>query len=155
MYLARPLKGLLFAGVAVVATASLAFPTVRDDDGEHGEESEMHEQMEVIEDQVRLLRRSLRKPEQNAASLASLHTAQQAAMVCKALAPHRTESESDKEAFVAAYRADMCTMIQQLLECEKAVLAGDNEKAQALFKDAKRSEKAGHEKYQEKEEDDG
>lgn len=171
MSLPRSLKGLLCIAVAVTVTASLAFPISTSsvlahananananaiansgDDGEgreHSEESELHEHMEAIETQVRLLRRSLRKPEENAASLASLHIAEENALICKALIPHRAESEDDQDAFLAAYRADMCTMIQQLLECEKAVLAGDNEKAEALFKDAKRSEKEGHKKYQE------
>lgn len=140
-------------GIVLLALAGAPFvqgdPAPASRDG-----GELHDRMEKIEDHLRVLRRSLRDAERDADSLAALHAAQLEAMACKPLVPERAseQPEADRAAYVNAYRADLCTAIQGLLEVEKAVLAGDHEKAQELFKDVKRLEKAGHEKYQVEEE---
>lgn len=139
--------------VLAVAAAALIAPIVPALDGEA--ENELHERMEKIEDSMRFLRRSLRKPEQDQETLRVLQEAESEALVCKTLVPTRAAGEADRDAFLVAFRSDMCSFIQQLLEVERAVLAGDHEKAQELYKDIKRFEKSSHEKYQEPEEDDG
>lgn len=113
------------------------------------EDTELATQMEQMDDEMKKLRKSLRDPATNADSLDTLTKLQQLTVTAKALTPTKAAEmpEPEKAKFVAAYRKDMAGLLAAYAQIEVAVLDGDNEKAEALFKDLKKIEDDGHEKY--------
>ena len=113
------------------------------------EDTELAKQMEQMDDEMKKLRKSLKDPATNAASLETLTTLQQLTVTSKALTPAKAAAmpEAEKAKFVAAYRKDMAALLAAYAQIEVAVLDGDNAKAEKLFKDLKKIEDDGHEKY--------
>jgi len=109
--------------------------------------------MEVIQDQLKFLRRNLKKPEENPASLAAIQEMQRAAVACKAMDfPMAEAAEGEaREELLTGYKLEMIGLIESLLQMERALLAGDNDKARELYKTVKAFEDSGHEKYLEEE----
>jgi soluble cytochrome b562 len=105
--------------------------------------------MEVIEEGMKKLRRSLKKADENPASLEAIAKMQTAAVASKALTPAMaaTLPEADRAKFAQAYRKDMAAMIADVCQMEIALLDGDNAKAQELHKKLGEHEDAGHKKY--------
>jgi len=121
----------------------------RVDDGE--EDSPLLKDMEVIQDQLKFLRRNLKKPEENPASLAALQEMQRAAVACKGMSfpmADRAEGEAKAE-LQKGYKLEMIGCIEAMLQMERALLEGDNDKARELYKTVKAFEDSGHEKYTE------
>ena len=114
-------------------------------------DTELAKQMEIIDEGLKKLRRTLRKPDQNKDSLEIINQIQAAAVACKALPPAKAAKlpEAERQKFVMAYRKDMAAMIVQLLNMEIAVLEGNNDKANEIHKGMKKIEDEGHEKYEE------
>jgi soluble cytochrome b562 len=107
--------------------------------------------MEIIDEGLKKLRRTLRKPDTNKESLEIINQVQAAAVASKALTPAKAAKmpEAERQKFVAGYRKDMAAMIVQLLNMEIAVLDGNNDKANEIHKSMKQIEDEGHKKYEE------
>ncbi len=115
------------------------------------EDTELQKQMEVIEDGMKKLRRSLKKAEDNAQSLETIGKMQAAAIACKTEVPPAAAKvpEADRAKFLAGYRKGMVALVAEMCQMEIALLDGDNAKAEELFKGLKKIEDDGHEKYSE------
>jgi len=113
------------------------------------DDSPLLKDMEVIQDQLKFLRRNLKKPEENPASLAALQEMQRAAVACKGMPfpmADRAEGEAKAE-LIKGYKLETIGMIESMLQMERALLEGDNDKARELYKTIKAFEESGHEKY--------
>lgn len=111
--------------------------------------TDLAKQMEVIDDGMKKLRRSLRKPDQNEASLDTIAKIEAAAVACKSMTPSlATTMPSDQQApFVADFRKRMVALLESMCNMESAVLDGDNAKAQDIYKQMKQEEEDGHDKF--------
>ena len=149
-----PLRTTSFFALSLVALF-LALPSApaeaaRQDDATE-EDSPLLKDMEVIQDQLKFLRRNLKKPEENPASLAALQEMQRAAVACKGMSfpmADRAEGEAKAE-LLKGYKLETIGLIESMLQMERALLAGDNDKARELYKAVKAFEDSGHEKYTE------
>ncbi len=135
---------LVSAALLVIAPANarLAFAA---------EDTELAKHMEEMQDNLKKLRKSVKTPAEDAASLESLTKMQQATVASKALTPKKaaTLPEADRAKFVAGYRKEMAALLEHLCKIEVALLDNDNAKAEELFKGLKKIEDDGHEKYSE------
>ncbi len=102
-----------------------------------------------LESALKKLRRSIRKEEEDAASLASLQRIQEAALRCKTLVPALAADlpEAERPAFLRAYRREMAAFLEKAVACEIALLDGDREKARALQKALADMETPAHERF--------
>jgi len=149
-----PLRTTSFFALSLVALF-LALPSApaeaaRQDDATE-EDSPLLKDMEVIQDQLKFLRRNLKKPEENPASLAALQEMQRAAVACKGMSfpmADRAEGEAKAE-LIKGYKLETIGLIESMLQMERALLAGDNDKARELYKTVKAFEDSGHEKFTE------
>ena len=142
---ALALATLLFALPSAPAEAA------RQDEATEEEDSPLLKDMEVIQDQLKFLRRNLKKPEENPASLAALQEMQRAAVACKGMPfpmADRAEGEAKAE-LIKGYKLETIGLIESMLQMERALLEGDNDKARELYKTVKAFEDSGHEKYTE------
>jgi hypothetical protein len=114
-------------------------------------DTELAKHMEVVEEGMKKLRRSLRKPDTNAESLETLGKIQAATVASKSLTPAKAAKipEAERQKFVTAYRKDMAKMLNAFIDMEVAVLDGDNAKAMEIHKKMKEIEDEGHKKYEE------
>ena len=113
------------------------------------DESEIDRQMEIVEDAIGKLRRSLRDEAKNEESLASAATIEEAVLKAKLLTPKLTATlpEGEREAFVRAYRKELCALLRDLLELEEALLDRDYEPTKELFKKLRETEDPAHERF--------
>ena len=132
----------LFAAAPALLTPGVAMAA---------DDTELAKQMEVIQDEQKALRKSIKSAGDNAASLEALTKMQQATIASKALVPAKAAEmpEAERAKFVAAYRKDMAAMLEHLCKIETALLDNDNAKAEQLFKGLKKIEDDGHEKFSE------
>ena len=149
-----PLRTTSFFALSLVALF-LALPSApaeaaRQDDATE-EDSPLLKDMEVIQDQLKFLRRNLKKPEENPASLAALQEMQRAAVACKGMSfPMADKAEGEAKAeLLKAYKLETIGLIESMLQMERALLEGDNDKARELYKTVKAFEDSGHEKFTE------
>ncbi len=115
------------------------------------EDTELAKQMEVMQENLKKLRKTVKNAADDAASLEALNNAQAAAVASKALVPAKAAQvpEADRAKFVAGYRKEMIALMEHLGKIEVALLDNDNAKAEELYKGLKGIEDAGHEKYSE------
>ena len=113
------------------------------------DDSPLLQEMDVIEGQLKLLRRNLKKPEENATSLKAIQEMQRAAVACKAMSfPMAEAAEGEAKAeILKGYKLEMIGMIETILSMERALLNDDNDKARELYKTIKGFEDSGHEKF--------
>lgn len=113
------------------------------------DESEIDRQMEVVEDAIGKLRRSLRDEAKNEESLTAVATIEAAVLKSKLLTPKMAAAvpEAEREAFVRAYRKELCAMLRDLLELEDALLDRDYERAAPIFKQVRQLEEPAHERF--------
>lgn len=135
--------------LALVYVLPAATAEVSRQDEEHDEDTPLLKDMEVIQDQLKFLRRNLKKPEENAASLAAIQEMQRAAVFCKGEDfPMAEAAEGEaREEILKGYKLEMIGMIEAMLQIERALLAGDNDAARELYKTIKAFEDSGHEKF--------
>ena len=152
------LRPLTFALVAVICLGSSTLPRLAvaqdKDDGKSKVkdlDTELAKQMETIDEGMKKLRRSLRKPESNTESLEWIEKIEKAAAKSKDLIPARAAKvpEADRAKFVESYKKDMDAFIKAVGEMKAAVKDGKNDKAQEVYKTLKTQEDKGHEKYTE------
>jgi hypothetical protein len=115
------------------------------------EDTELSKHMEQMKEAQKNLRKSIKDPAQNKASLDALTKFQEHTVASKALVPAKAAKlpEAEKAKFVAAYRKEMAGLLTHLAQIETAVLDNDNAKAEELFKGLKKVEDDGHEKFSE------
>lgn len=121
-------------------------------DDEHEDETPLAQAMHKVEDALKDLRRSVRDPEKQAETLASLVVCQEASLFCKSQPPAMLQSiPAEKQAeFLKAYRLEMIAFERALLDLEAAVLEGkDVEALKEMFTNLKRLEDPAHERFTE------
>ena len=147
-----------FAGLPALRAADAPTPIPARASEEPGKvkKTELHEHMEAIEESMKKLRRTIRKPDSSADSLELIARIEQEAFVCKGMVPSRaaTLPEAERPKFLAAYRKDMAGFIGQVLQIESAVLDGDSDKAMTLYRGLKTVEDDSHDKYMQQDEKD-
>ena len=137
---------------ALALTLAAAVPAaLQDSDGEHREQDLLHENMELVEETLGRLRRELRDAANHRTALERVVVVQRAVLICKSLVPPMAESlpEGERQAFVDAFRGEMVELMRGLLELEQALLADDNEAAQAALRVVREMEDPGHERFTE------
>ena len=118
---------------------------------EKKKKTELSHKMEVMDEGMKKLKRTLKKPDQNEESAKLIDTIIEAAKAARELSPEKTGtlSDADKAKFVEAYQASMDKLIGTMGQMKKAVEAGDNKKAMELHKSLKTQEEDGHDKFME------
>ena len=136
--------------VAALLLFVLAVPATAADDGA-GEEPELYQKMEMMQDHYRTLGRGLRRP--SADDLPDLLEAVQQlellTVQTKVLIPSKAASidEADRPAFIQAYRLKQIETLETLLKMETALLTLDFDAASEQW-DALKDDKAeGHEEF--------
>lgn len=136
----------VLGGRAAIARSAVAEqePVAQEED--HGP---IAEAMETMEDELRVLRKSLRDPAQNESSLKSIVAFQVAVGSAKVAAPPMVAKQpAEKRAELTnAYRKMMIDLSHKLLTLEELVLDGKLEEAQTLFKEIRGMEEDGHERF--------
>ncbi len=135
---------LTFAFVAL-----LSLPTAGLTAAEGDEHTPLGEQMEVIGDAFRQLRRQAEDPEQNTSTLELLATMRAAAEKALELKPEYTadQPEDEQAKFVEAFRQDMHAFIGLIDEATAAIKAGDNTKAAGLVDQMRDAQRSSHKAY--------
>ena len=153
--LALPLAGVMVVGRPVLKPVAAMAAAAQDKEGGEKKvkdlDTELAKQMEVIDEAVKKLRRTLRKAESNKDSLELIDKVEKAATKSKDLVPALAakKPEADRAKFVENYKKDMDAFIKSVGEMKAAVEAGQNDKAQEVYKNLKTQEDKGHEKYTE------
>ncbi len=111
----------------------------------------LEERMLVLKRGMRSLRRSLKDPEKNAASLEIVTEMAAAVGHGKILPPPMIEAipEERRDDFLLEYRKSMVSMQMELLKLEMGLLEGDREAAKSSYESLKEMEDAGHERFTE------
>ena len=146
------------AAAALLAGRPLATPAVaaaQDKEDAKSEvkdlDTELAKQMEIIDEGIKKLRRTLRKAESNKESIELIEQVEKAAVKSKDLTPAMAAKipEAERAKWVESYKKDMDAFIKTLGEMKAAVKEGKNDKAQEVYKTLKTQEDKGHEKYTE------
>lgn len=118
------------------------------------DKGELHEHMEVIDEALGKLRRSLRDPARCDESLDHIVLMQEKSLACKGLLPRLiTELPVEERAAMERdYRRVMVDFLIAQLELEAALLDGDPDAAKTAFKQVRSMEESGHERFTEEEE---
>jgi len=127
---------------------------LQDPEGETTEEHQetpMEVQMERVENAMRSLRRSVRKPEARADSLGHVQECQEGLMLAKDLEPMMAAKipEAERAAFVRDFRMGMVEALESYLELERALLEERDDDAKELYKKAAGLEDPAHELFTE------
>jgi len=153
--LALPLAGVMVVGRPVLRPVAAMAAAAQEKEGEEKKvkdlDTELAKQMEVIDEAMKKLRRTLRKADSNKESLEHIEKIEKAAAKSKDLIPALAakKPEADRPKFVENYKKDMEAFIKSVGEMKAAVQAGQNDKAQDVYKTLKTQEDNGHEKYTE------
>ncbi len=105
--------------------------------------------METIEEGMETLRKSVRDPALFGESIEVVEKMVQAAAWARTETPKMAANvaEGERAAFVRAYRKEMIELLVELLRLEAALLEGNTEDAQKIYKNLKKMEEAGHERF--------
>lgn len=142
----------LVIGLARVGTAAYGNSPAQDPEKQEPEtETELARQMEIVEDGLRSLRRSVRDPAKKADSLAAVIACERAIVAAKSEVPSMAARvpEAEREAFVTAFRLEMLGLLENFLVLEKALLEGRNDELRDLYKVLKGLEDPAHERFTE------
>ena len=158
----RKHRPLIFALAALICLATSTLPrralaaaVAQDKDDEKSKvkdlDTELAKQMETIDEGMKKLRRTLRKPDSNKESVEWIEKIEKAAAKSKDLIPARAAKvpEAERAKFVENYKKDIDAFIKSVGEMKTAVQDGKNDKAQEVYKTLKTQEDKGHEKYTE------
>ncbi len=140
----------LFGLFALVLLSLPLLAAMNQDPAPHDpDETPLMLQMQELKAGMKGLRRSVRDPEKYGEALETVLTMQASAQLAKLEIPVMAAGlpEAERPAFNLAYRQDMVVMQQLLLELELALLRGDSENAQAIYKRLKTLEEEGHEHF--------
>jgi soluble cytochrome b562 len=109
----------------------------------------LQKHMEEIEKEMKNLRKTLKKSDDNATSLKSIDVIKKASHECLPLIPAMAKDipEADRAKFSESYKKEMEAFIAEVDKLEAAVKAGKNDEAVEIHKNLKKLEDKGHEKY--------
>ncbi len=133
---------LLLSFLALPATAA---------ESETGEDSELYQKMEMMQDHYRTLGRGLRRP--SADDLPELLEAVQQlellTVQTKVLIPSKAASidEAERPTFIQAYRIKQIETLETLLKMERALLSLDFDEASTQWDALKEDKAEGHEEF--------
>jgi len=141
------LTGLL--GLALALTFVLPAATSRADE----EEGPLHDAMETINTNFKLLRRQARRLDFDEQSIAWVVEMQAKAVEAMHLEPHKAEklNGTEKQQFIIGYRKQMKLFIMELMDLEIALLEGRKEDASKHIDALATHKSDGHEKYTDEE----
>jgi hypothetical protein len=149
----RWLSGLLIVGLMVAGGVAMwsgtAAPSVAAAQPE--EATELTGKMEEIDKRVRVLRRTLRSEEHNEMSLNFIAELQGYVLEAKLLEPAKAANipTGERDAFVAAYRKELATLLIETVNIEIAVLDNDLETAMKIYEKVAAMEEPAHQKFME------
>ena len=111
----------------------------------------LEERMLVLKKGMRFLRRSLKNPEKDAASLDFIIEMQKAVAEGKLIPPPMVDAipKEGRTGFVLDYRKLMILTQQELLKLEMGLLENDRDSAKAAYDALKAMEDTGHERFTE------
>jgi hypothetical protein len=137
---------LLAAASMVIAPVA---PRVSFAADEKSKDTELSKKMEEIQDHLKKLRRSVKDSANNKDTLETLSKLEELTVASKSLVPAKLSSvpEAERAKFVTGYRKSMAALLEHFCKIETAVLDNDNAKAEELYKQLKKIEDDGHEKY--------
>ena len=140
---------ILKKSLSVILLSGLVLATPPGVQSARADDTPLAKQMEEMQDHLKKLRKSIKTPAENAASLESLDKLQLATVASKNLVPAKaaTLPEAERAKFVAGYRKEMVGLLEHLCKIEVALVDNDTAKAAELFKGLKKIEDDGHEKY--------
>jgi soluble cytochrome b562 len=140
---------LLLIAALLAAPLSLLFSTSARAEEEKKQKSELHKKMEVIDEGMKKLKRTLKKADQNEASLKIIGNITDMAKECKEMTPSMAAKmpEADRKKFIDDYQKSMAQLIGMMGDMKKAVEAGDNKKAIEIHKTMKDFEEDSHDKF--------
>ena len=141
----------LAAGLFALPSAAVAQEKDEEKSTVKDLDTELAKQMEIIDESMKKLRRTLRKAESNADSLVLIEKMEKACVASKDLVPAMASKvpEAERAKWVEAYKKEMEVTIKTVGEMKAAVKANNNDKANELYKTLKQQEDKGHEKYTE------
>ena len=115
----------------------------------HVQKGELSDRMSDMEDLFKTLRRSIRKADAKAESVATIGKITELLEKSKTLDPAWAAKlpEADRAKFITAYKQDISAVIAQFGEMRKAVEADDTAKSQEIYKEIVKAQDAGHDKY--------
>ncbi len=147
---------LLLLAALLAAPLSTFFQGVVRAEEEKKQKTELNRKMETIDEGMKKLKRTLKKPDQNEASLKLIEQILATANQCKVLDPAKAAKlpEADRKKFVDEYHGAMAHLIETMEQMKKAVADGDNKKALELHKSLKGQEEDGHDKFMESDDKD-
>lgn len=145
------IPGLLLFAALVFGTVVFASTARQEAAPAAVQETRLMAHMERMEQALDTLRRSLREPAENAKSLDLVQEMLEAALASRRETPKMTASlpEGERAAFVLEYRKQMVRLAGALLDLEVALLDGNHEEALKVYKNLKKMEEAGHERFTE------
>ncbi len=148
--------GSLLIAALLAAPFSLIFSAPARAEEEKKVKSELHKKMELIDEGMKKLKRTLRKSDENPDSLKLIGEIIDNAKLCRDMTPTQADKLKDPERkkFLEEYRASMDKLLSTMELMKKAVAAGDNEKAKELRSQLKDMEDEGHDKFMVSEERD-
>ena len=139
---------LLIAAFLLASPASFFTRSLRAEE-EKKQKSELHKKMEEMDEGMKKLKRTLKKADQNEASIKLTEKIIALATECKDLIPSTAakQPEEKRKDFIAEYQKEMNELIETMGKMKKAIEAGDNAGALALHKSLKQQEEDGHDKF--------
>jgi soluble cytochrome b562 len=122
---------------------------------DHGEHTELGEQMETISKSFRTLRRQAGDASKNASSAALAGKMHKAAVAGLKHDPAWTadQPKGEQAEFVKGFKKEMEVFVGLLADLEKAFTAGDNDKAAGIIEKLRDQQKQGHKAYKAPDED--
>jgi len=140
------------AGGLLLGLAGLSLGSARgllQDHDEGGPKSPLREHMEGMEEQMNLLRRSVRKESSRPDALAQVAEVERLTVLAKSLEPPMLAQvpEADRAAFLRDYRKGMVELLAELCLLEQAILDGDTTKATEEVRVIKELQSGGHERF--------
>lgn len=120
----------------------------RDGERKH-EEGPAHEAMEGMQSGMRALRKLISDPEQKDACIEILHDMQKGAVSVLEFAPPPAEGidEAMRLTWKTDFKRRILSLGLKMVDLEEALLKGETEGAQALYKELGALKKESHEKY--------
>jgi len=142
--------GLIIQNSNARAASSQAQDPATQDAEEH-EESAMELQMKRVEEAMRLLRRSIRKPQARADSVGHVQECQEGFLLAKAMTPLLLANipEAEQSAFKRDFRLAVIEAMEAFLDLERALLEERDDDARELYKKARALEDPAHERFTE------
>lgn len=147
-----PLALLACGAVGLTALATHAPAGAQDDAAEEvvQEENPLHESMEILQENLRAMRKLMRDPEMKAEALEACRAMEGAVLVGMQHVPEPKEGDLAEQTafeFQLGFKQKLHATYGTLLELEVALEAGDGDAAKDLYRALGAQKKDGHDAY--------